>query len=259
MEYSTEPEEIFLPLSAQRYCEFYDIEMTDFNADLGFYLSGLSEKMNILELGCGSGRLTRTLAARGHKMTGVDISSEMLTRAALQDAKNITYVREDMAKISFQRRFDAIIIPYNTLNLLVEPGKVERCLQCCRDHLPKNGLLFLQLFLPDSRSMATGNAKTFQFQIFKTPGGGKIIKETLKNYKKEEQCIVLQERYRVRPVNGTKEDLAHTFYLSFRPYEAWLRMIAKAGFTINAEYGDYTLSPFAAGKSSCLLLIARAR
>ena len=80
MDYSTEPEEIFYPLSTERYSEFYDIEMTNFDSDLEFYTSALPENVDILELGCGSGRLSRALASRGHRVTGVDISSEMLAR-----------------------------------------------------------------------------------------------------------------------------------------------------------------------------------
>ena len=233
--------------------------MTHFDADLGFYLLALGENMDILELGCGSGRLSRALAGRGHRVTGVDISSEMLSRAAMLDTTNITYLREDMTQISFQKRFGAIIVPYNTLNLLTEPGKVEHCLQLIRDHLLEKGLLLLQIFLPDSTMIASGNARTFQFQIFKTPDGGKIIKETLKNYREEEQQIVLQERYRVRPTTGRREDLAHTMYLLALAHAAWVRLITAAGFTINAQYGDYTLSPFVSGKDSRLLLTARAR
>jgi 2-polyprenyl-3-methyl-5-hydroxy-6-metoxy-1,4-benzoquinol methylase len=258
LDYSIEPEEVFFPLSAQRYCEFYDIEMMNFDADLGFYLSALEEKKDILELGCGSGRLSRALATRGHRVTGVDISREMLARASMQDTTDIAYICADMAEISLQKNFDAIIIPYNTLNLLREPGKVELCLQLIRNHLRPNGLLLLQTFLP-GQSIPTENAKTFQFQIFKTPDGGKIIKETFKYYRVEEQLIILQERYRVRPITGKTEDLIHTLYLLALPYEAWIRLITGAGFTINAQYGDYTLSPFIAGKDSRLLLTARAR
>ena len=233
--------------------------MTDFDADLGFYLSSLAERVDILELGCGSGRLTRALAARGHKVTGVDISSEMLTRASRLDTTNITYLCQDMTKFSFKKRFCAIIIPYNTLNLLGEQGKVEHCLQLVRYHLQENGLLLLQVFLPDIKTYPSENAKTFQFQIFKTPDGGKIIKETLKNYRKEEQLIVMQERYRVRPTIGTGENLAHTMNLLALSYEVWVRLITTAGFTINKQHGDYNLSPFVAGKDSRLLLAAKVK
>jgi SAM-dependent methyltransferase len=259
LDYSTEPEEIFFPLSAERYCEFYDIEMTNFDADLGFYLFALEENMDVLELGCGSGRLSRALAGQGHRVTGVDISPEMLARAAMQDTTDITYLREDMAHFSFEKRFDAIIVPYNTLNLLTEPGKIERCLQLIRNHLRENGLLLVQIFLADSTTISIGTARTFQFQIFKTPDGGKIIKETLKKYQEEEQRIVLQERYRVRPRVGKREDLAHTMHLLALPHAAWIRLITAAGFIVNTQYGDYTLSPFVAGRDSRLLLTARAK
>jgi 2-polyprenyl-3-methyl-5-hydroxy-6-metoxy-1,4-benzoquinol methylase len=258
LDYSTEPEEIFSPLSEQRYCEFYDIEMTNFDADLQFYLSPLSGRMDILELGCGSGRLSRALAARGHRVTGIDHSSGMLARASMLDTTNITYLCQDMTEISFKKRFGAVIIAYNTLNLLTEPGKVEHCLQLVRNHLQENGLLLLQIFLPERKTISAGNAKTFQFQIFKTLDGGKIIKETLKNYREDKQLLVLQERYRVRPITGKREDLAHTMHLLALPYEAWVRLISMAGFAIDAQYGDYMLSPFVAGKDSLLLLNARA-
>jgi SAM-dependent methyltransferase len=259
LDYSTEPEEIFSQLSAERYCEFYDIEMTGFDADLGFYLSALEERMDILELGCGSGRLTRALAARGHRVTGIDISCEMLARASKEDTTNITYLCEDMANFSLQKRFGAIIIPYNTLNLLGEPGKVKDCLQHSRNHLQENGLLLLEIFLANAQPVPTENAKTFQFQIYTTPEGGKIIKETLKHYREEEQLIILRERYRVRPATGKGEDLSHSMKLLALPHAAWVRLITAAGFTITTQYGDYSLSPFVTGKDSRLLLTARAQ
>ena len=233
--------------------------MTDFDADLGFYISSLGEKEDILELGCGSGRLSRALAACGHRVTGLDISSEMLARARARDTVT-TYVHGDMTQFSFQKRFDAIIIPYNTLNLLAEPEKLKQCLQRTRDHLLEDGLLLLQIFLPDNTTLATGDTRTFQFRIFTTPDGGKIIKETLKNYQKKNQRMTLTERYRVRPRQGTgkTEDLAHTLDLLALPYANCIRLIRRAGFTISREYGDYTLSPFAEGRDSRLLLIAKA-
>ena len=232
--------------------------MTDFDADLEFYVSALGEKKTILELGCGSGRLSRALSARGHKVTGLDISAEMLARAQARDTAT-TYIQGDMTRFSFHKRFDAIIIPYNTLNLLAEPGKVEQCLQRTRDHLREDGLLLLQIFLPDGTTLATGDTRTFQFQIFTTPDGGKIIKETLKNFQKENRRMTLTERYRIRPRQGTgkTEDLAHTMDLLALPYADWTGLIRGAGFTIGTEYGDYTLSPFIADRDSRLLLTAR--
>ena len=52
-----EPEEVFLPLSSERYCQFYDLEMAGFEDDLPFYRQRITASDAVLELGCGSGRL----------------------------------------------------------------------------------------------------------------------------------------------------------------------------------------------------------
>jgi 2-polyprenyl-3-methyl-5-hydroxy-6-metoxy-1,4-benzoquinol methylase len=260
-DYSTEPEVVFSSLSPERYCEFYDMEMAGFNGDLQFYLASLTRGMDVLEAGCGTGRLSRAFAAHGLRVTGIDISSEMLARAALQKSENLTYVRMDISKIALTERFDAAIVAHNTLNLLENQSQVERGLVCIRRHLKKNGLLLLQIYIPQKASLAGGRARTFQFQIFNTRNGGKIIKETLKSLSKGRRHIILEERYRVRPMTTTarNEDLALSMNLLALSYEEWIRLISNAGFTITEQYGDFELTPFTKGEDSMLLLKAEAK
>ena len=115
-----EPEEIFLPLSSDRYAEFYGIEMDDFAKDIVFYRKYATKSSRILELGCGTGRISRALAANGHSVIGLDISLSMLKRAgATHHEKNSpSYVCMDMSRMVLQQKFDHILIPYNSLNLL---------------------------------------------------------------------------------------------------------------------------------------------
>ncbi|MDR3629206.1 MAG: class I SAM-dependent methyltransferase [Desulfocapsaceae bacterium] len=233
--------------------------MADFTFDLPFYLSTLAPESEILELGCGSGRLTRALATRGHRITGIDNSAEMLDRAASQDTRNISYICMDMNEILLPGRFNAVIVPYNTFTLLESPATVARCLKRIRGHLKEGGRLLLQIFTANPASFPSTGARTFQFQIFTTADGGKIIKETLKHYREEEQVIMLNERYRVRPAGSLRknEDLAHSMRLLALPYSQWAELLIEAGFTIVSEYGDYDLSSFVQSRDSRLLLAAR--
>ena len=52
----------------------------------------------ILDLGCGTGKMTRLLAQAGYDMIGVDISEEMLGIARMQEAEDsgILYLNQDM-------------------------------------------------------------------------------------------------------------------------------------------------------------------
>ena len=117
-ESTTEPDVIFSPLSPERYCHFYDVEMENYAADLPFYFDTLTNDMDILEVGCGSGRIARAINSRGSRVTGIDISREMLFQAKRLTPSGIDYICMDMADITLNRRFDAVIAAYNTMNLL---------------------------------------------------------------------------------------------------------------------------------------------
>jgi SAM-dependent methyltransferase len=67
---------------------------------------------SILDVGCGTGRHSIELAKRGYAVTGLDLSSGMLARAA-EGAKaagvRVEWVRSDAKRFSFPGRFDAAI------------------------------------------------------------------------------------------------------------------------------------------------------
>jgi ubiquinone/menaquinone biosynthesis C-methylase UbiE len=73
---------------------------------------GLAPGSSILDVGCGTGRHSIELARRGYAVTGLDLSSEMLARAA-STAKgahvNVEWIRSDATRFSFPQRFDAAI------------------------------------------------------------------------------------------------------------------------------------------------------
>lgn len=260
-DYSDEPEDIFLPLPQRRYCDFYELEMDGFTEDLPFFHTHLPERGQILELGSGTGRLGRALAHQERHMTGIDISLPMLEKATSHGNCFCRYVAMDMAQLAFQRCFAAVIIPYNTLNLLTAPGSLSACLSACRTLLKTHGVLLMQLFVPDHGLLRQGKKKSFQFQVFEDPQGNKIIKEILRSYDERTESVLLEERYRVRP--GRKEhyneDFMHRMDLWAWPAERWCSLVQESGFSIERRYGDYNFSVFSPGLSSCLLLAARCR
>ena len=73
------------------FAKVYDLFMDDIPYEKWCdYVTGLLkehgvEKGLVLDLGCGTGKLTRMLAGRGYDMIGVDCSGEMLELAAQQN------------------------------------------------------------------------------------------------------------------------------------------------------------------------------
>jgi SAM-dependent methyltransferase len=82
--------------------------------EVDFLLEELSLQpgSSILDVGCGTGRHSLELAKRGYTVTGLDLSSEMLARAA--DAAraagvNVDWIHSDAAQFSFPEKYDGAV------------------------------------------------------------------------------------------------------------------------------------------------------
>lgn len=253
-----EPEEIFLPLSQERYVEFYSLEMDPFSKDIAFYQKNLPNASRVLELGCGTGRISRALSS-SHTMFGLDLSHAMLQQAKQHHKLEVGYVCMDMTQMAFQKPFDHIIIPYNTLNLLQSRSRTIDCLRQIHTLLSPHGTLLFQIYIVGKEMHETSDIKSFQFQIFPLPAKkGKLIKESIRSFNPEKKIITLEERYRLRPTPPAlgKEDLRHTLYLSGFSFERWLSILHDAGLNQLTLYGDYDNRPFRAEQDSMLLVQA---
>lgn len=74
-----------------------------------------------LDVGCGAGWFTRSFQRNGYEMTGLDISSEMLSKAqemALEEGLRGEYLQGDIAKMKLPRRFDFAISVNDCFNYL---------------------------------------------------------------------------------------------------------------------------------------------
>ncbi len=73
---------------------------------------GLDPGASILDVGCGTGRHSTELARRGYAMTGIDLSAQMLAKAAeaaKQAGVDVEWVHSDATRFSFPQRFDGAI------------------------------------------------------------------------------------------------------------------------------------------------------
>jgi ubiquinone/menaquinone biosynthesis C-methylase UbiE len=67
-----------------------------------------------LEVGCGEGRVSRDLAARGHHVTGVDTSPTLIRLARGSDPKS-AYLQSDAAALPFAAESFDLVVLYNSL------------------------------------------------------------------------------------------------------------------------------------------------
>jgi SAM-dependent methyltransferase len=83
---------------------------------------------SILEVGCGTGRITRQLAARGYRVTAVDESPEMLAHVTGAET-----VEARIEELDLGRQFDAALLASNLVN--TESAELRRAfLRSCARH-----------------------------------------------------------------------------------------------------------------------------
>jgi SAM-dependent methyltransferase len=114
--------------------------------DVGFWLE-LARRADgpVLELACGTGRVTGPLVAAGIDVVGLDVDPGMLAWGRRGPFPLPQLVAADMRGFAFGRKFAAVIIPYNSFQLLTEPSDADACLNRVREHLNPGGLFGLEV------------------------------------------------------------------------------------------------------------------
>ncbi|MGK5089139.1 class I SAM-dependent methyltransferase [Bdellovibrionota bacterium FG-2] len=130
---------------------FYDA-MNTFTTDLSFYLDyALRARGEVLELCCGTGRLTIPMAKAGIRITGLDFTKSMLTRAkekAKSAGLDIPFIKEDMRAVRLRKKFKMIFIPFYSLLNTYTIEDTERVFETVRRHLAPGGRFLFDVFNP---------------------------------------------------------------------------------------------------------------
>lgn len=104
----------------------------------------LPPRCSVLELGCGTGRITRALLSRACVVTAVDNSPEMLVHVPDEASK----ICSDIELLDLRRKFDVVLYASNLINTPDESARAEQ-LAACRRHLAADGSLLFERFDPE--------------------------------------------------------------------------------------------------------------
>ena len=100
----------------------------------------------LLDLGCGTGTLTRMLADEGYDMIGVDGSEEMLMEAREKtDGTDILYLCQDMRAFELYGTVRAVVSTCDTMNYLLTRSDFIQTLRLVNNYLDPGGLFIFDL------------------------------------------------------------------------------------------------------------------
>ena len=127
----------------------------------------------VLDLACGTVRMTRELAARGYDMIGVDASCEMLSKAMEKTPKEYgaLYLLQDMKEFELYGTVGAVVCCLDSVNYLTEDGDLAKCFSCVHNYLDPDGLFIFDVNSPKKfRDIYGCNSYVFEDEL-PTDGG----------------------------------------------------------------------------------------
>ncbi len=237
---------------------FYDLDREPL-ADLPFYVSRLpSGKTRVLELGCGTGRITLPLAERCAFLHGIDHSEAMLEicRGNLQRAPalagRVAVDPGDITAFDLGATFDLIIAPYRVLQNLETDEEVAGLFQCVRTHLAPGGTCILNAFRPryaDAVALVDAWSQPVEALDWEHVTDTRVVSCSHRKGKVKVQPLVIypEVMYRVREGARIIEEV--TFPLTMRCYfpDDFAGLFAAQGFDIVARWGGYAGEAYGEG------------
>ncbi len=122
---------------------WHEVECGSYEADLALWEELVDEGAEVVDLGCGTGRVSMRLARRGRKVTAVDQDPrilEVLEERVAERELAIECVCADVRELSIGRSFDAVLAPMQLVQLMRGASEREAMLTRALRHLRPGGV-----------------------------------------------------------------------------------------------------------------------
>jgi SAM-dependent methyltransferase len=116
------------------------------------FFSQLRPGSHVVDVCCGSGHVTRELADRGYKVTGVDASAALIA-IARRELPQVDFRIQDARALELNSRFDGALSTFDSLNHILSLDDLCRVLRGVHDVLKPGGLLVFDMNLEEAYSL----------------------------------------------------------------------------------------------------------
>lgn len=234
------------------YARFYDWGYQGVVDDIPFYLAAAGKYGGpILELACGTGRLTLPLARAGFEIIGLDLSAEMLAIAVEKLGRETEEVQPrvrlrqgDMADFRLDEPVRLALIPQASFFHLHTRKQQQDCLACAHRALAPEGALIVDLI--PARMMAnqeTGATRVFGQGISPTTGG--MVRELGQlSIDQTTQCVTVEHTYVEEQADGSERRFDFVDDYTWVTEAQMRDLLQAAGFGRIEVFGGYDQQPF---------------
>ena len=220
--------------------EDYDSENI-WGADDDFYLA-LAKEIGgpVLDVACGTGRLTRAIAAAGIETVGIDLGQEMLERAkSLDTAGAVTWIFGDVRTMHLNRRFRLILMTSHAFQHMITAADLEAFLARVREHLEPDGVFAFETRDYTAKSFG-GSEEPTLWRSYQDANGRWIDVLIGARF---DSATGIEQLEEIRIVRATGERERLTFALRYIPVADLNELLRANGFRVMHQYGDWHKGP----------------
>ena len=238
----------------------YDLDYELRVRDIQFYVDRCSSYANeVLELGCGTGRVSIPVARAGLKITAVDSSEAMLKMAQKKLRKekevisnNVTFIMSDIRTLTLDRKFKTVIMPFNVMQHLYDISSINRFFSNLRECIEDNSIFIFDVINPDLYELSRSPEDYAVYDSFhiKTKEDGSMERVTDNNGR----LLVIEDRINYNPIQQIAAytlsySLDHNdlFELNLKHRVFFTKeleyILCSNGFHIIGCFGDFDMSP----------------
>ena len=242
-----------MPSDYDQWADVYDAVYSYARGDIPFYVDAARRYGGpVLELGCGTGRITVPIAEAGTEIVGLDVSRAMLDAARFKlagsaaDVGRASLIHGDMTDFSLERSFNTIIVPFRGFLSLLTAADQIMCLRGIRRHLAPEGHLVFDIFVPDLDMLVQEGDVPYHLRDVTDPATGRrVVLWSRSRYDNHHQLIdttVIGDE-----LDGSGEVLRR-FYRDFRIryVHRWEmhHLLTACGFEVVDLYGGFDGADF---------------
>ena len=198
-------------------------------------IAGLTKGSSVLDAGCGPGRISVELAAKGLDVTGVDIIQSELDAAndsADAEGVKLDLINCDLRSFKSQKKFDCAINLYTSFGYCDTIEEDFQILKNIADSLRDNGFFILECTSRETAILYFTDGEWFE-------RSGLTV---LTQFSVEGAWEGLRSKWTI--INRDGQRIEHEFVQRLYSAIELKRMMIRAGFNSVEIYGNYDFSPY---------------
>ena len=265
-----------VPPSARSYDDIPDfgslydgVQAYGSRRDVAFYVEqAVAAGGDVLELGCGTGRVLLPMARAGASVTGLDGSHEMLARcrtklAAEPEASRgrVALTAGDATDFDLGRTFALVVAPFRILQQLVTIEEQLGFATSVARHLAPGGRFVFDVFNPSFAAMTSDRSVEREEMPEVALADGRTMRRALRipRVRWTEQVSETELIYYVAARAGAPATrYVQAFDMRWFVLAELVHLLARAGLRVRTVLGDFDGSPLVDGAPEQIVIAERA-